>query len=281
MKKFIFLFFCIFNFISPINVTIVTQPDVYSDYLLFLDKRDPLTIKNYSGSYARRDVLELVMVLQALKKGELKDFKYKIITSPTDRRDIAFLEKGDADIRGTSIWDNEIDSFANTLYKSVPVIKNGQFEAGFYTVLKNQKALNSKSFDDIKNLTVVSSKLWTVDWKTLTNLNIHNLVDVAKWESMVNLVKNNRADILLAPFQPTSDMSFEAEGAIFYPIKNIKISLDGSRHFAVSKVSKNGKQIFEALNKGLILMEKEGLINKIYIDSGFFNPSVKNWKKVN
>ena len=281
MKKMLLIFFTIFSLSYGVNVTIVTQPDVYNDYLKFLDKRDPLSITDYSGPYSRRDVVELVMVLQALKRGQLKDFKYKIITSPTDRRDIAFLEKGDADVRGTSIWDNEINSFPNTLYKSVPVIKNGEFEAGFYTIIQNAKALNSKSLDDIKKLSIVSSKLWTIDWKTLTNLNIPDLQDVAKWESMVNLVKNKRADILLAPFQPTDDMSFEAEDTIFYPIKNLKISLDGTRHIPVSKTSKNGKIIFEALNKGLMLMEKDGTIKKIYTDSGFFNGKVKTWKKVN
>ncbi len=63
----------------------------------------------------------------------------------------------------------------------------------------------------------------------------------------------------------------------FVPIPNLKIALVDTRNFVVSKSSKNSLKIYDAFNKGLKIMKEEGLVDKFYTDSGFYNKNVEDW----
>lgn len=283
MKKLILGIFIILLYSLPsfsLTNSIVTQSDIYNDYILFLNGRDPLTIEYFGGKHSRRDVVEMIMILQALKYGGYNK-PVEFMLSPTDKRDISLLISGVAVARATSIWSNDVDQHKLYMYKSIPVIDLGEFVAGFYTTTNNKDALAARDLSDIQNLKIISSKFWTVDWITLKQLKIKNLYHTARWENMVSTVKDKNADILLAPFQPTNDLSFTIDGTKFVPIPNLKIGLMATRHFVVSKKHPDGEKLFKALNIGLKVMKEKGLIKKIYIESGFINPNVKNWKSVN
>ncbi|HEX6592569.1 MAG TPA: hypothetical protein VF050_11265, partial [Moraxellaceae bacterium] len=51
---------------------IAVAGDVYSDYKAFVGKRDPLRINTFNGAHARRDVVEVVLLQQALRRGGLQ-----------------------------------------------------------------------------------------------------------------------------------------------------------------------------------------------------------------
>lgn len=97
---------------------------------------------------------------------------------------------------------------------------------------------------------------------------------------MIEKLKNKYADIVLAPFQASDDMSLMAFGVKLVPVPNIKTSLLGKRVFIVSKKPKDGNAMFKALNKGIQIMHKEGLIEKAYEQSGFYNNKIKDWKLI-
>lgn len=115
----------------------------------------------------------------------------------------------------------------------------------------------------------------------MEDLKLKKLINTTKWKFIVRMVDAKRGDFLLAPFQSTKDLSFVTEGVKLVPIQNLKVGLNGSRHFGISKNYKNSKEIFEALNKGIKILRKEGIIKKAYEQSGFFNENVKHWKKLN
>lgn len=278
--KFILLFLVFNIYLSALDITIVLQKDIYDDLNKFLGNKSPFEITDFSGRYSRRDVAEVIMLLQALKLGGLEDFNYTFLFSPTDRRDLAYLDMGKATIRGTSIWKNEAAEFSKNMFISVASIEASDFEAGFYTAESNTDVLETNTVESLYSKTIVSSKFWSVDWETLSNSHFKRLENVAKWESMVNLVNKKRIDLLLAPFQPTPDLSFEAYGHKFLPVKGFKIGLKESRHFVVSKLDPNGYIVFTALNEGLKEMKKKGYLNKVYTESGFYNEKVKDWIKV-
>lgn len=260
------------------ELIIIIPNDVQRDYDIFIADKDPLTMTDYSGEGSRRDVIEVVLIQQALALGGIRD-NIRFVVTATHARIIKQVHSGKAVMAGNSIWLDLLDD-KDLLYVSDPIIKNGQFEAGLYTVPNNQRVLNAKSIDDVRALTAVSSKAWTIDWQTLNTLEIRSLINTVKWTSMVKMVEKGRADFLLAPFQPSPDMSFVAEGVHLVPIPGIKIGFQGSRHFAVSKRNPDGKRIIEALNKGIIELNKKGLIEKAYVDSGFYNQTAKDWKKI-
>jgi len=260
------------------ELIIVLPGDVKRDYDLFLAGRDPLSINNYGGLGSRRDVIEVVLIQQALSLGGITDPIRFIVTS-SHARIIKQVHSGKAVMTGNSIWYDLLND-RDLLYVSESIIENGQFEAGIYTILENQKALSAKTLLDVRSLTAVSSKAWIIDWQTLNAMEMSSLINTVKWTSMVKMVAKGRADFLLAPFQPSVDMSFTPEGIHLVPVPGIKIGLQGTRHFAVSKRHPKGKEVIKALDEGIKLMKEQGIVDKAYRDAGFFNTKVKEWKKI-
>ncbi|MCE2594942.1 hypothetical protein K6Y31_08950 [Motilimonas cestriensis] len=261
------------------QLIIVLPADVKADYETYIAGRDPLTMTNYTGNGARRDVVEVVLVQQALKFGGI-DSPVRFITADSHARIIKQVLAGRAVLAGNSIWLDLLTSSEELLYVSQPIIESGQFEAGLYTIESNKTALKAKGMDEIRSLIAVSSKAWIIDWQTLNAMKMRKLINTVKWSSMVKMVNIGRADFLLAPFQPTPDMSFDPEGVKLIPIPNLKIGLQGSRHFAISKRHPQGKAVAEALDRGIAIMKERGLVNQAYQDSGFFNTKVKDWQKL-
>ncbi len=278
MKKILIYLLFVFSVFSE-NYKVIVQEDVYKDYKKFLDGQNPIEISQYGGQYSRRDVVELVIMKQALKLGGF-DGEIEFFFSPTDKKNLATVRDGVAIARGTSFWKEELEKEKDKFYTSYPLIKKGDFVAGFYYSKNNEKIENNLTLDQLKKLSIVSSKDWIVDWDTLISLGFYNLYHVENWESMVNMIKFGRIDLLLAPFQNTDNLSLEIDGEIFLPIENIKIELLGVRTFVVSKVHPRGKEFLEALNRGLMEMDRRGLLDKIYTQSGFYNEKVKDWNTV-
>lgn len=279
MKHFFLMITLIFSVSALGNeIVVMVSPDTLKDYTQFIKGKNPLTITNFKDKASRRDVVEIVLFQQALKLGQL-DLKYKFVESPSYIRTLVEIKEGRAAFSGETMWKADLDP--NTYFISEATIAEGEFEAGLYTVKTNSKAMAARSLKDVQKLTGISSKAWVPDWKVLTELKLKHLVDVTKWESMVNIVNVGRIDFLLAPFQPTPGMSLTLDGITLVPIPNIKVALEGSRVFAVSKKHPEGQKIIKALNIGIKELKKKGILKKAYEQSGFFNVKVKNWKKIN
>lgn len=262
------------------DVSIIAQPDVYNDYILFLNGRSPIEITDYSGAMSRRDVIELVLVQQALALGGLtQKLHFKI--AATYIRAILELQLGNVTLIGNSAWLSDLAPISKNIFISAPVIKDGDFEAGLYTSVGNFRGMAADTLTKIKQLSAVGNKTWKPDWEALKALNLKELHHIPAWKTMVRTVSEKRIDFLLAPFQQTPDMILDVDGMLLTPIHGVKISLRGSRHFAVSKTHPHGKKIFAALEKGLRILHERGTIEKAYSQCGFFNKNVRDWKRLN
>ncbi|WP_027467773.1 hypothetical protein [Deefgea rivuli] len=272
------------GFAEEKTITILTQQDVYNDYQKFIDGRDPLTLTQYSGPGSRRDVVELVLVQQALKAGG-NNYPIKIVkvdnTSDSYSRFIKEITSGSATVGGNSAWLIDLKQINDKVYISEPTIRQGEFEAGLYTTASNVDARLSKTLPQIQKLTAVVAESWKPDVATLESLKFANILKTQSWDSMVGMLAKKRADVLLAPFQPTPDLSMDVNGHKLVPILNVKVGLQGSRHFFVSKASPIGNDVSKSLNSGLAKLREQGLIEKAYRDSGFFNNATRNWNRLN
>lgn len=130
-------------------------------------------------------------------------------------------------------------------------------------------------------LHAVSSRNWTIDWQVLTKMNLSGLNHSGQFPLMARMLVKGRADFMLSPFYNSPDLSFTEGGEKFIPIPNIKVVLPGSRHFALSNKHPDFEEIKQALIKGLKILTDEGIIQKAYTQSGFFNAKVKNWHIIN
>lgn len=266
------------------TITILTQQDVYNDYLRFIDARDPLTVTHFDGPGSRRDVIEVLLVQQALVLGGMR-LPVKLVkvdnSSDSYTRYLKEILSGNATMGGNSAWLVDLANIKDKIYISAPLIRPGEFEAGLYTTPDNKTALSARNLADVQMLTAVVAESWKPDVATLNSLKLRNVLETQSWDSMVGMVEKGRADVLLAPFQPTPDMSLSLVGYKLVPIPQVKVGLSGSRHYFVSRLAPNGAAADAALEKGLAILRARGVIERAYRESGFFNSRTQNWTRIN
>jgi len=263
---------------SPINIGI--PQDVLEDYNAFIQGRDPVNITDYSGPNSRRDVVEVILFQQALMLGGITN-NITFTGVPTYRRLLTEVKEGALVGAATSAWLYDLENEKENLLISDAVIENGNFEAGLYTNAKNTKVLEANTLKKIKGLSAASNRYWTPDWRTLSHLGLSRLIHIQDWKTMVRTVYHQRADFLLAPFQQTQGMRLDVDGMTLIPIQGVKVGLEGSRHFAISRHHPKGKTIFRAFQKGLAILMKRGTLKQAYRESGFYNEKAQNWRFLN
>jgi len=251
------------------DVLIYIRDDVFNDYKNFVNNRDVLAIKSFSGKTIRRDVVDMILAQQALKLGGFTN-EFNYAPGKVNFRNTKMLQDGDLLISFDSYWKSDAQVLADKLYISEPVIREGEYVAGIYTSPYNQKVLQVKELEDLRKLTAVSTPKWKTDWKTLQSLPLKELIQENSWLSMARMVNLQWVDFLLMPFNSTLDQSFTMEKIHLVPVKNIAIVLKDSRHFVISKGHLHGEAAFKAINKGLKILREQGTISKAYTEAGFF-----------
>jgi hypothetical protein len=252
--------------------------DVLLDYQRFLAGRAPTAVTDYGGPQSRRDVVEVVLIHQALARQD-RTLRLSMAPMPTSQRLQAELRIGHAACSATTYWREDFPKPDGLLF-SDPVLREGEFEAGLYTMPGNAQALAARHLGDVQQLRVLSNNTWRVDWLTLEQLGITRLQHVASWNLMPRMLQQGRADLLLAPFQPTPDLAMAVDGVRLVPIPGLKVSMRGTRHFLVSATHPLGPRLREQLNAGLAWLRQQGLVRRAYEQSGFFNAKVAAWARL-
>lgn len=261
-------FFC--AFISQAEqVVIYIRDDVYYDYVKFVDGKDILAIRDFSGKTIRRDVVDMIIAQQALKIGGF-EHSFEYVPGKLNFRNTKLLEDGELLISFDSYWLSDAKKLDNDVYISQPLINNGEYIAGIYTNPKNTAVLAIKSLEDLSQFTAVSTPKWATDWKTLQALPLKKLIREDEWLSQARMVNLGWIDFILMPFHSTKDQSFTMEKIHLVPVKNIGIELKDSRHYVISKKHPLGSEAIKAINIGLTALRKEQRIEKAYRQSGFF-----------
>ncbi|MET0356602.1 MAG: hypothetical protein ABW044_07465 [Cellvibrio sp.] len=269
----------IFNHPAVANepVILAVNQDIPHDYQHFLKGRDPLTINKYSGEGARRDIIELVLLMQALHLGGFKH-PIEIRVEPSYLRILRGIADGQFVSSGALMWKTDIDMLQQAYFISRPVVKQGEFIVGIYTGAKHQRALNAMEPEKLKNLNVVTNIQWRSDVQTLKDLGFKHITYSPNWVNMARMIEAGRADITLAPFQTSPGMTIAVNDVTLYPIKGVTVAISGSRHWAVSRKHPKGEAFHQALERGLEELESKGIIQQAYRECGFFHPDVAQWK---
>lgn len=256
--------------------TLLVPSDVLADYHRWLGDRDPLTIENFSGPGARRDVVEVALVQQAI---DASGASFDLRLEPEDRYDVILerLVDGTALATGTSAWLDDLMPRFRDIHITTALIGRGQFEAGFYVHPDNPVVQSVSDQSDLSALVGISSRAWQADWDTLSELDLHDLIHVDHWNDMVDAVVSHQADFLLAPFQATEGMVLSAGDAELVPIEGLKLGLVGSRHMAISRSHPDGGFFNSALQLGLLRLKEAGRVDQAYADAGFYHPEVEDW----
>jgi hypothetical protein len=258
---------------------VAVPEDVVLDYALFLSGRDVLTLRQFDGPHARRDVVELALLLREVARS-LVDTEAQLVRIDNYERSLLELRAGRVDVLGTTAWSNDLADLGNNTLLSAPLIANGDFVVGLFTAPNNTRAQQAHSLQDFQSLKFVSNRGWSADWRTLQALGVQTLMDVKTWRQMVLLVARGRADVLLAPFPKTPDLSFEAEGQRLIPLRGHTLALAGSRHLAAA-ATPAGQAVAEKVFPALATLVSTGGVRRAYQDCGFYNPRISGWRAVN
>jgi len=265
---------------SQAKIPITVETDVYHYAQELIGDQEIVNIESFFGPNSHRDVVEFILVQKALALGgSTLDFTFTL--GNYDARNIKLLQSGLLLISFDSLWLSHVSKLAEDVYISDPVIKRGEYLAGVYTSKNNDKALSTKNLADLRELSIISNRNWQVDWKTVLQLAPKSITHDEEWLSMAKLVSLQWVDIMLAPFSNGPPFILKGEGYEITAIEGIKVALNDSRHFVVSKKHPEGKETFIALQKGLAILRQRGTITKAFQESGFFNEQVKNWSVIN
>lgn len=252
--------------------------DVLLDYQRFLAGRDATAVTDYGGPASRRDVVEVLLIHQALARQDRR-LGLSLAPMPTSQRLQAELRIGHAACSATTYWREDFPQPDGMLFSDA-VLLEGEFEVGLYTVPGNARALAARNLADVRQLRVLSNNTWRVDWLTLEQLGIAGRQHVASWNLMPRMLQQGRADLLLAPFQSTPDLSMTVDGVRLVPVPGLKISMRGTRHYLVSATHPLGPRLLDQLNAGLAWLRQQSLVRRAYEQSGFFNVKVAGWTRL-
>lgn len=224
-------------------------------------------------------VLGAIIAYRALALGGLNP-EFSFLSVPNSGREREILKAGEAVMGGGLQWDYWFTKLEDSVYQSTVVVENGQTEKGLYASADNVQNFKVKTVKDLGVISVVSTKNWVIDWATVEKLGFKSALDAQTRTSMFKMVSTGRADVTLQGFSNEGDLGIEDSGIKLVPIRGIKVALNGTRSFMVSKAHPDGKKVFSALEAGLAIMKKTKEIDRALQESGFLNTKVKDWTLV-
>ncbi|MBZ9610139.1 hypothetical protein [Rheinheimera maricola] len=281
MGKFLLLILVFITVEAETLKTVITvDKDVFEDARRFLNGRDALTVTDFSTNHARRDVVDFILIQQAVALGGIK-LQVRYEPGNYDARNLRSISSGMLLIGLDTFWRSELSSLQQQLYISQPLIRRGEYLAGLYTSPHNTRALAVTELQQLKKLTAVSSKNWHADWYTWQQIGPASLLDEHSWPSQAKLVSKQWVDVMLSPFLPRLPFTISSDEYQLVAVPGVKIMLDDSRHVAVSRLHPDGERVFNALQAGLTLLREQGVIDRAYTQAGFFHPAVRDWKILN
>lgn len=256
------------------NAQVLVPPDAYEGYQRFLGDRDPLTITEFSGPGSSRQVVEMILMHQAMAAAEVS-IPFEFVPEPDADAIMQALVDGTAVASGTSYWLAELTPKYQSLQISTALLGRGEFDVGLYVHPDAVAGIGSSA-----TLRQISTREWQADWARLEKTGFEALVHWNSWANQVAAVRSGEVSFLIAPFQSGDDMMLELDGKMLAPVPGIKLGLAGSRHMAVSRQHAEGAFFNSALQLGLLRLKERGVVNQAYIEVGFLQPQVADWYRI-
>lgn len=273
-------------------VDLLVGQHAYTGYREFVGDRNPLQINDFSGVESRREVVEIILLQQALRRGGLNEPINFVVRPLSYLRRIRLVKDGSFALWANTAWLNEAQPLEQDVYISKPVIERGEYIVGLYVHPGNTKALSARSLSDIQELEAVSNKSWSADWDTLSSLGISKVYSSTNWHGYARFLASGHADFTLSPFQPSpgskllykrrsSDGGDVRDVIALVPIPGVQVYLDDSRHWIVSRKHPQGKALFQTLEKGLLQLREDGVRKQALMQSGFIPPVIAGRETLN
>src|SRR5690554_6666401 len=174
-------------------LAVTVYKDVYSDYERFVRGRPIADINYYGGPGARRDVIEMVLLQQALLRGGFTD-PLTFHDEQTYLRTLRQIADGRFIASGSLVWYSDVLDSPDLFHISQPIVEEGKFIVGIYVSPDNQQALKTRNLNDLRALRAVTTTQWEADIALLKSLGIKQVYHTDDWVHIVRMLNVGRAD---------------------------------------------------------------------------------------
>ena len=264
--------------LAKTTISVAASTRLMHDYAAFMNNRTPDQVTSFTSPHAARNVVSLVLIQKALLLGGMGVVDFEFHTIPNSERERTEVKSGRVVIGSQDYWEYDFD---DTVYMSEPVIADGTFEKGIYTLPSNASMLPVRDRDALKRHSAVIVGTWKGDMAVLRSLKVKDVHTVYEFQAVPKFLSLGRADYTLLEFSSNPDMSVSVFGQTLVPVPGIKVALPGNRCWMVSKKHPQGEQVFKALGIGLKRLQQEGTIRRALTESGFFQKRTKDWRVIN
>ncbi len=272
-------------FAKPVVVPMAVVDETAAEYQVFLAKHGgtPQNITHLEPKSVGRGVAEILIIAKALHLGGL-DFKFRFIKTPNARRETEEVATGFAVICSQQFNKNTllVPTYKDLLYISPPITRFGEFQKGIYCLPENKRILDIRTAKELDAAgTAIIGSHWNNDFQILTAMGIRRIERAPTFNSIFKMLAAGRGDWIPLEFPNSGDLSITRFGMRLVPVPGVKFSLLESRHFLISRKHPLGKQVYEALEKGIVELRKQGFIRETLTAAGFFNDQTASWKMLN
>ncbi len=260
---------------SPVVITVADEVLRAFRQSVNVDQIDE--INDYEFLQGKPDVVELVMLIQALHLGGLTEtLSIKAVPSTDDVLETVL--NGTATLAGSVFWRSRVQPLSNELWVSDATIRQGEYSLGVYSCgkpLEPQRLLHH-----LASYVAVLGNNDAISLRTLRSIGVQRLLIMENWTEVVTALCNNEADFTFAPFPVTETLVLNESGHTLRPTMGIKVSVPGSQHFIVTKTGR-GRSAYFMLQRGLRKMRLNGQITQAYEQSGKVSGRAERWQLLN
>lgn len=247
---------------------VYVRDDVLDNYKQFVNDKNLSEITDFTGEFIRRDVVDMVIVQQALLLGGF-EVNIAFIPGRLNYRNKELLKRGQLLLSFDSYWLSDATPIDDLVYISAPVIRKGEYHAGIFASPGHPEIFSISTLSELQQFSSVSTPKWTTDWRTLQSLDLKELIREDSWVAQANMVSRRLADFMLMPFYSELQETHNLRDIVLKPVPDVAILLNDSRHFVISKAHSQGEAAYQALNAGLAKLRSSNAIVNAYTQAGF------------
>jgi hypothetical protein len=224
---------------------------------------------------------ELLILCNALREGGWGR-PIALVYAHSYNRSLAETIAGRIDMPTQTVWDEELAEHAGALIATDPVVRRGEWVVGLFTTENRADVLATETPEQVRRLVGATPRGWTQDWRALSALGLKGLVDVQENGLIAPLIAEGRADFTLRLFGRSADLGHldRRLGLRMLPIPGLKLPLDASRSFAVSRAHPEAARLAAAIDAGLARLRERGLVQAVLRDVGLLDPRVADWTAI-
>lgn len=258
------------------TITVAINEITFQKYQKYLNLDFCQKLPSLEQVQVDRNLLDFYLVCLALTEMGV-EIVTKFIPSPSYARTLKMIEKGEVFTTTETVWYSDT---GDHLHYSQEIVRSGEFEKGIY-VYPRHELLSTPSEDlNFSEFTAITSSTWVRDISILNAMtpDVHKTTYI---NSRFRMLKAKRVDFTLMEFSSLADLSITQDDITLVPVPGIKVTFPGSRRFIFSKHSSYNDQLHTIIDKGISKLRQQGAIYRIYVQGGFINEHVKDWKIMN